>query len=234
MAFGKTKYKVVFHKEKSLKFLKDLEEQRYDDHRLYHHSRMNQVFHLYSALSFIASYILLFINPVIAAFVGWHGMIPRQIGHFFCEPRDFDKANNMSHEEKESIKVGYNLTRKRYLLSALGLIPLFSGVVYFAEYITISQAIEVAGYLMGLLAIIAVVGRSIYLTVVREDKMVGIVWFSKIMTDPFNDIKLYWKSPWQCLKGDWYDPGTTTYPMRRYWVDKLKRRDHDEERIITT
>ena len=38
-------------------FLQALEIQRWDDHRYYHHSRINQSLHLVSALSFLASYV---------------------------------------------------------------------------------------------------------------------------------------------------------------------------------
>ena len=30
----------------------------------------------------------------------------------------------------------------------------------------------------------------------------GIVWATKIITDPFHDILLYWKSPWYLLQGE--------------------------------
>jgi hypothetical protein len=39
-------------------FLQDLKTQRWDDHRYYHHSRINQSLHLVSALSFVCSYML--------------------------------------------------------------------------------------------------------------------------------------------------------------------------------
>ena len=41
-------------------FLEELKEQRWDDHRFYHHSRVNQTLHLLSALSFLVTYVLLF------------------------------------------------------------------------------------------------------------------------------------------------------------------------------
>jgi hypothetical protein len=37
-------------------FLEALKTQRWDDHRYYHHSRINQSLHLVSALSFLAAY----------------------------------------------------------------------------------------------------------------------------------------------------------------------------------
>ena len=44
-------------------FLEALRLQRYDDHRYYHHSRINQSLHLLSALSFLLAYVLVFKNP---------------------------------------------------------------------------------------------------------------------------------------------------------------------------
>jgi len=41
-------------------FLKTLEEQRWDDHRYYHQSRINQSLHFISACSFLCTYALLF------------------------------------------------------------------------------------------------------------------------------------------------------------------------------
>src|SRR5262245_27902779 len=93
-------------------FLRALEEQRWDDHRYYHHSRVNQSLHLLSAICFLCSYVLLFRYPAAAALVGWLlAMVSRQIGHFFFEPKGFDEVNQATHEYKEEVKVGYNLRR---------------------------------------------------------------------------------------------------------------------------
>ncbi|HEV7633585.1 MAG TPA: Mpo1-like protein, partial [Steroidobacteraceae bacterium] len=90
-----------------------LRSQRWDDHRYYHHSRINQSLHLLSATSFVAAYALLIINPVAAALVAWLvAMTSRQAGHFFFEPKGYDEVNQATHEHKEDIKVGYNLRRK--------------------------------------------------------------------------------------------------------------------------
>ena len=94
-------------------FLEALKTQRWDDHRYYHHSRINQSLHLVSALSFLAAYVLMFRSPAIAALVGWLiAMVSRQSGHFFFEPKGYDHVNEATHEHKEEIKVGYNLQRK--------------------------------------------------------------------------------------------------------------------------
>src|SRR5208283_35981 len=102
-----------------------LQQQRWDDHRFYHHSRINQSLHLLSALAFLCSYMLLFSNPVMAALVGWLvAMISRQLGHFVFEPKGYDAINQATHEYKEEIKVGYNLRRKVVLMSIWAASPL--------------------------------------------------------------------------------------------------------------
>jgi hypothetical protein len=59
-------------KEKNMKsILKALEVQRWDDHRYYHHSRINQSLHFVSASSFLCAYALLFFQPVLATLIGW-------------------------------------------------------------------------------------------------------------------------------------------------------------------
>ncbi len=34
----------------------------------------------------------------------------------------------------------------------------------------------------------------------------GLVWATKIITDPFNDVKIYWKSPLYLMRGELIDP----------------------------
>src|SRR5262249_51245640 len=97
----------------AMTFLERLAEQRWDDHRYYHHSRINQALHLLSAVSFLCAYAVIFVHPVVATMIGWLVAMPsRQIGHFFFEPRTYDEVNQATHEYKEQIKVGYNLRRK--------------------------------------------------------------------------------------------------------------------------
>jgi hypothetical protein len=106
-------------------YLEQLRIQRWDDHRYYHHSRINQSLHFVSALSFLFAYVWLFIDPMLSALVGWLvSMTSRQAGHFFFEPHDFDHINQATHEYKEDIKVGYNLQRKVVLMAIWALSPL--------------------------------------------------------------------------------------------------------------
>src|ERR1700677_1804585 len=106
-------------------FLEQLRTQRWDDHRYYHHSRINQSLHFVSAVSFLIGYVMIFFDPVVSALIGWLvSMTSRQAGHFFFEPKGYDHVNQATHEHKEEIKVGYNLQRKVVLMTVWALSPL--------------------------------------------------------------------------------------------------------------
>jgi len=191
-------------------FREMLDEQRWDDHRYYHHSRINQSLHLVSACSFLVTYVLLFTQPVAAALLGWiFAMCIRQVGHFFFEPKGFDDVNQATHEYKEKVKVGYNLRRKVVLLSLWGLTPLllwsqptFFGVFPGADHATFLQHLSQVWIA---LAGGALLFRTVHLFFLRG-VMTGLVWFTKILTDPFHDILLYYKSPYYLLRGELLDP----------------------------
>src|ERR1039458_2549360 len=105
-------------------FWEELQTQRWDDHRYYHQSRVNQSLHFLSAISFIVAYVMLFEDPVIAALIGWLvAMVSRQSGHFFFEPKGYDEVNRATNAYKEDIKVGYNLRRKVILLVIWAAVP---------------------------------------------------------------------------------------------------------------
>ncbi len=196
-----------------MKFLEELREQRWDDHRYYHRSRINQSLHLISAISFTSAYVLVFFDPVIAVFLGWIvAMITRQIGHFFFEPKGYDDVNEATHQHKESIKVGYNLRRKVILLSIWGLTPVllyFSPSIWgiFTPHTDFYGFLHNLSYLWLAVGLGAIAFRTVHLFFL-QDVQTGLVWATKIFTDPFHDIKIYYKSPLYVLKGDLYDPMT--------------------------
>jgi hypothetical protein len=191
-------------------FFEELQKQRWDDHRYYHHNRINQFLHLLSASCFIASYILVFYYPAAAALVGWLlAMALRQTGHFFFEPKTYDQVNNATHDFKESVKVGYNLQRKVVLLCIWALVPiiLFFEPTFFGIF---TAASDFAGFIHNMAIIWLGVGLgAIAFRTVHLFKLMGVqsglVWFSKIATDPFHDIKIYHKSPYFIMKGEMYD-----------------------------
>jgi len=192
-------------------FMQELKQQRWDDHRYYHHNTINQSLHLFSASCFLMTYLLLFISPVAAAFIGWIlAMVSRQIGHFFFEPKDYDEANQASHEHKEEIKVGYNLNRKIVLLTLWVLSPLLllwqpTAFGLFEPHAGPDDYIYNLSLLWIGLGLAAVLFRTVHLFFI-DGVMTGLVWFTKILTDPFHDIKLYHRAPIEVLKGNFYDP----------------------------
>jgi hypothetical protein len=194
-------------------FFEALRVQRWDDHRYYHHSRINQSLHLVSAVSFVFAYMMMFKDPAIAALVGWLvSMTSRQAGHFFFEPKDYDVYNQATHEHKEEIKVGYNLRRKVVLMTiwALSPIPLYFDPSYFGLFTPHADKIEYMRHVAIIWLAIGIGGlmfRTIHLFFIK-DVQTGLVWATKILTDPFHDIKLYHRAPYYLLRGQMIDPHT--------------------------
>lgn len=198
-------------------FFKQLQIQRWDDHRYYHHSRINQTLHLISAISFCCAYVLLFIDPAMATLLAWLvSMTTRQAGHFFFEPTGYDHVNQATHEHKEDIKVGYNLKRKIVLLSiwvaapiALLISPTLFGLI---QIQTGSTALMSFAHNTGLLWLALGVGGLVFRTVhlfFLKDVMAGLVWMTKILTDPFHDIYLYHKAPLALMRGELIEKRTS-------------------------
>jgi len=192
-------------------FLQALKIQRWDDHRYYHHSRINQSLHLVSALSFLASYVAMFRDPAAAALIGWLvAMVTRQAGHFFFEPKGYDVVNEATHDHKEAIKVGYNLKRKTVLLSIWALVPVLlwidpSGFGVFSIHGTPGEYLRHVAQVWLVLGLGALVFRTVQLFIIK-DVQTGLVWITKIITDPFHDVMLYYRSPWHLLRGELIDP----------------------------
>jgi hypothetical protein len=182
------------------RFFSALKVQRWDDHRYYHQSRVNQSLHFVSAISFLYCYAILFKDPALAALIAWLvSMLTRQSGHFFFEPRGYDEINHTTEEYKESVKVGYNLHRKRILMAIWALSPLLllidptllgwvkpatnmGGIIHHVGYIWF--AVGAGGFLFRIVQLI-----------IQQDATTAAVWAVKIVTDPFHDIALYYKSP---------------------------------------
>jgi len=192
-------------------FLQTLKTQRWDDHRYYHHSRINQSLHLVSALSFLAAYGLVFVNPAWAALLAWCvSMTTRQAGHFFFEPRGYDEVNQASDAHKEAIKVGYNIRRKIVLMAAWAMIPL---LLWLAPSLggLIAPAVGLRGYLedvgmawfcLGVAGLLFRVGQ-LWAT---QGALPALAWMTKILTDPVHDVLLYRKAPLHLLRGELIDP----------------------------
>jgi hypothetical protein len=192
-------------------FMAELRTQRWDDHRYYHHSRINQSLHLLSAVSFIIAYATAFIDPVKSALIGWLiSMVSRQSGHFFFEPKGYDAVNRATHEHKEEIKVGYNLRRKVILHVVWALAPLalwLNPTLFglFEPHTGAAAFVHDVGVMWLVIGVGALVLRTVQLFFLR-DVQTGLVWMTKILTDPFSDVKLYCKAPLYLMRGELMDP----------------------------
>jgi len=191
-------------------FFEALRTQRFDDHRYYHHSRINQTLHLISAISFVIAYGFLLIDPIISALIAWLiSMTTRQSGHFFFEPLGYDEINQATHEYKEEIKVGYNLNRKIVLLSIWAILPMAlyvqPGLFGMIEpWDNLNEWVRQVGASWLLLGVAGLLFRTVHLFILK-DVQTGLVWMTKILTDPFHDIILYHKAPLYLLKGELMD-----------------------------
>ena len=192
-------------------FFKQLALQRWDDHRYYHHSRINQTLHLVSAISFVVAYGLLFVDPAMAALLAWLvAMTARQSGHFFFEPTGYDEVNQATHEHKEFIKVGYNLRRKMVLLAIWAASPLLllwdPTLLGFVEpHTDLMSFVRDTGLLWLAVGVGGLIFRTVHLFFIKG-VMHGLVWMTKILTDPFHDIYLYHKAPLALLRGELIEP----------------------------
>jgi hypothetical protein len=192
-------------------FVQTIQTLRWDDHRYYHQCRINQSLHLVSALSFLTAYALLFIDASAAGLVGWLvGMVTRQSGHIFFEPRGYDHINDASDAHKEAIKVGYNMRRKALLITVWLALPLLLWLSP-SLFGLITPAVGVGGFLhdLGLmwlaLGAAGLLFRTLHLFHLRSPA-VGLAWMCKILTDPLHNVAIYWKSPLYLLRGERLDP----------------------------
>jgi hypothetical protein len=188
-----------------------LRQQRWDDHRYYHHSRINQSLHLLSAISFVVAYGVLFFDPPVAALIAWLvSMTSRQSGHFFFEPLGYDHVNQATHEHKEAIKVGYNLRRKVVLLAVWAAAPLAVGLQpdlwgLLTPHTNFEGYARNVGWLWLWVGVGGLVFRTLHLFIL-SGVQTGLVWATKILTDPFHDIWLYHRAPLHLLRGELIDP----------------------------
>ena len=78
--------------------------------------------------------------------------------------------------------------------------------------------------------------RTVHLFFIK-DVQSGLVWLTKIVTDPFHDIMLYHKAPIYLLRGEMIDPGhastsgSTRMPKRRRGPADFARLTVPPERV---
>jgi hypothetical protein len=122
----------------------------------------------------------------------------------------YDTVNGATQEYKEAVKVGYNLRRKVVLMAIWAASP----VILYADptlFGLLRPHTELAGFMYNLALVWLAVGlggllfRTVQLFFVR-DVRTGLVWLTKIVTDPFHNVRTYYKSPYYLLRGQLMDP----------------------------
>ena len=114
--------------------------------------------------------------------------------------------NHATHEYKEQIKVGYNLRRKTILLSIWAASPLVLvwEPTLFGTFEAHQDPAEFVDHMAQLWLIVGIGGllfRTLHLFFVAGVQT-GLVWLTKIVTDPLHDVKLYHRAPLLLLRGE--------------------------------
>jgi hypothetical protein len=157
------------------------------------------------------AYAFFFKDPATSALIAWLvSMTTRQSGHFFFEPLGYDEVNQATNAHKEAVKVGYNLRRKVVLLSIWAAAPLLlmfdpSMMGLFEARAGFEGFVHNTGLLWLWIGVGGLVFRTVHLFFLK-DVMSGLVWMTKILTDPFHDIYLYHKAPMALLRGELIQP----------------------------
>jgi glutamate-1-semialdehyde 2,1-aminomutase len=156
-----------------------------DDHVASHSNLVNQVLHLLSSSTFVISYFLMFFDVTAAVSLGVAALLLRQFGHAILEPPCHDK---------EQALLGYNTRNKTLILAAYVLLPivhLLSVRSFNVEALGAALPILAREWIVLTLAV--VFGRVAYLAWIH-DLSTAMIWFVKLITDPFTDIIAYNRS----------------------------------------
>jgi len=77
--------------------------------------------------------------------------------------------------------------------------------IFSAPAATKTEFVRQVAMIWLVLGIGGVIFRTVHLFFIK-DVQTGLVWATKILTDPFHDIKLYHKAPLALLRGELIDP----------------------------
>ena len=104
-------------------------------------------------------------------------------------------------------------------------LPLYFGPAFFGiftPHATKSEFVRHVAEIWLAIGIGGVLFRTIHLFVIK-DVRTGLVWATKIMTDPFHDIKLYHKAPLALLRGELIAPGIGDHDWDEEDADEMPR-----------
>jgi glutamate-1-semialdehyde 2,1-aminomutase len=153
-----------------------------DDHHASHNDAANQYLHLISSSVFIYCYAIIASDLTTAMFLGMASLFLRQFGHAVLEPA--------CHEE-EKLLLGYNTRNKTLILLTYAVIPLV--VLWMGGTWTWSglmSRLDVIALQWFRWTLVVVLGRVALLTITHGFAL-AMVWFVKLITDPFTDVIAY-------------------------------------------
>jgi glutamate-1-semialdehyde 2,1-aminomutase len=163
-------------------FCTEVMRRKHDDHIASHSHPLNQLFHLLSSSVFIYCYFLIFTDLTTAVTASLAALFVRQFGHAIVEPPCHDK---------EELLLGFNTPNKTMIVSAYCLIPIahmFAAGTWTVASFLVRWPV-IAQQWWGL-TVVVVLGRVAYLAW-RHDFRISMIWFVKLVTDPFTDIAAY-------------------------------------------
>ncbi len=166
-------------------FYSEVMQRKHDDQLASHSNLINQVFHLLSSSVFIYCYVVSFWDLTQAMFLGLAALFVRQFGHAILEP---------PCHAKEKALLGYNTRNKTLIVFGYLLIPVIqfvrAGSVTFTTLASLSSTIALQWFLFTL----AVLFGRVLLLAWEYDFRTSMLWFIKLISDPFTDIVAYYTS----------------------------------------
>jgi glutamate-1-semialdehyde 2,1-aminomutase len=168
------------------RFYANVMKRKEDDHHASHNDLANQYLHLVSSATFIYCYAILALDLTQAMFLGLGALFIRQIGHAILEPA--------CHEEEATL-LGFNTPSKTLIVLGYVVIPLLlmgvAGTWSLSGFLNLADAIAVQWFRY---TMAVVFGRVAYLAW-KHDVNTSLIWFVKLVTDPFTDLMAY--RPWR-------------------------------------
>ena len=172
-------------------FYAEIMRRKHDDHVASHSHPLNQLFHLVSSSVFIYCYALIFIDLATAVTASLAALFLRQFGHALVEPPCHDK---------EELLLGFNTLNKSMIVGAYVLIPLANILAAGSWTLTtLAEKFPVIAQQWWGLTLVVVFGRVVYLTRLHNFR-ISMIWFVKLVTDPFTDILAYWPRSIEALR----------------------------------
>ena len=147
-----------------------------------------------------------------AALIGWLvAMTTRQAGHFFFEPQGLRRLNQATPRAQGRDQGRLQSAAQGRADDDLGAVAAVRSISIRPCSASSSRTRPPASSSATSALIWLVVGvggllfRTVHLFFIK-DVQTGLVWTTKILTDPFHDIMLYYKAPLYLLRGELIDP----------------------------